>query len=93
MQKKDRAASHPFTSLTANLQRASALVQSKSTYSIVMQMQQSLIHLASIEQFLQLRVQWDPEQARRQQQRLMRQRARLQWQQAMLEQLRNERER
>ena len=87
MQWRDRS----FTRLAANLQRAAALAQSKSTYSIVLQMQQSLMQLASIEQLLKLHIQWDSGQARRQQQRLMRQRARLQRQQAMLEQLRDER--
>jgi hypothetical protein len=80
-----------FTSIAANLRLAAALAQSKSTYTIVMNMEQSLMHLASIEQYLQLHIQWDTEQAQRQHRRLMRQHSRLQWQQAMLKQLRGER--
>jgi len=80
-----------FTSLAANLHLVAALAQSKSTYTIVMNMEQSLMHLASIEQHLQLHVRWDTEQAQRQHRRLMRQHSRLQWQRAMLEQLRRER--
>jgi hypothetical protein len=74
-----------------NLQHAVALVQSESTHLAVMQLQQSLTQLVSIQRFLQLRVQWTPEQVQRQQERLARQQARLRWQQAMLEHLRDER--
>jgi hypothetical protein len=70
-----------------NLQRALALVQSGSTQLTAMQLQQSLNQLISMQQFLQLRVQWTPEQMKRQQLRLERQQARLQWQQTLLKQL------
>ena len=73
-----------------NLQRALALVQSGSTQLAAVQLQQSLSQLIAVQQLLQLRVQWTPEQMKRQQSRLERQQARLQWQQAMLKQLRDE---
>lgn len=82
-----RAASHPFAHIATDLQRAVALAESQSTRAAAVQLERSLIRLASIEQLLQLRVQWGPEQARRQQQRLARQQARVRWQQATLEQL------
>jgi hypothetical protein len=94
----ERAMLLPFTRiaanprLTANLQRAEALVQSESTRDTAVHLQQSLSHLAAIEELLQLRVRWSSEQERRQQQRLARQRTRLQWQQALLERLGYERE-
>lgn len=83
----------PFTRIPESLQRAEALAQSESTRDAMIQMQQSLFRLAAIEQILKLRVQWTPEQARRQQQRLVRQQARLQRQEALLEHLRDERDR
>jgi len=64
-----------------------ALLESESTRRIVMQLHQSLSNLLSIQLHLQLRVQWTPEQLARQQERIERQRARLQWQQAMVKQL------
>jgi hypothetical protein len=87
MQDKIRATFLPFARMNVILQRAAALAQSKSTYAIMMHLERSIMQLASIEQYLQLRVQWNPEQVQRQQKRLARQQARLQWQQAMLEQL------
>ena len=73
-----------------NLQRALALVQSGSTQLTAVQLQQSLSQLIAVQQLLQLRVQWTPEQMKRQQSRLERQQARFQWQQTMLKQLRDE---
>ena len=93
MQDKFRATTLPFARMATNLQRATALAQSESTQPIVMHLERSLMQLASIEQYLQLRVRWNPEQVQRQQKRLARQQARLQWQQAMLEQLWDERRR
>jgi len=90
MQDRIRAAI-PYARMVTNLQRVLALAQSKSTYAYVMHLERSMMQLLSIEQYLQLRVQWDPEQEQRQQRRLDRQQARLQWQQAMLEQLWDER--
>ena len=87
MQDKIRATFLPFARMNVILQRTAALAQSKSTYAIMMHLERSIMQLASIEQYLQLRVQWNPEQVQRQQKRLARQQARLQWQQAMLEQL------
>jgi hypothetical protein len=87
MQDKIRATFLPFARMDAILQRVAALARSESTQSIVLHLERSLMQLASIEQYLQLRVQWNPEQVQRQQKRLARQQARLQWQQAMLEQL------
>lgn len=90
----ERAMLLPFTridensQLIADLRRAEALAKSQSTRDTAMQLQQSLSQLAAIQQLLQLRVQWNTEQARRQQQRMARQRVRLQWQQAMLDRLR-----
>ena len=90
----ERAMLLPFTridensQLIADLRRAEALAKSQSTRDTAMQLQQSLSQLAVIQQLLQLRVQWNTEQARRQQQRMARQRVRLQWQQAMLDRLR-----
>ena|GEM_PF-2431310 len=89
MQDKFRVTTLPFARMATNLQRAATLAQSESTYSIMMHMERSLMQLASIEQYLQLHVQWNPEQVQRQQKRLARQQVRLQWQQAMLEQLWN----
>lgn len=79
-----------YARIATNLQRAEALAQAESTRDIVMQLQQSLTQLASIQQLLQLHVQWTPEQARRQQQRLVRQQARLQWQKTILERQRRD---
>ena len=93
MQWKDGLRANPLTRIAANLQRAVALVQSGSTQTVAEQLQRSLIQLASVERLLQLRVQWDPGQVERQRQRLVRQQARLQWQQAMLKHLWEERER
>jgi uncharacterized membrane protein len=73
-----------------NLQRALALVQLGSTQLAAAQLQQSLSQLISVQQLIQLRVQWTPEQMKRQQSRLERQQARLQWQHTMLKQLRDE---
>ena len=90
----ERAMLLPFTridensQLIADLRRAEALAKSQSTRDTAMQLQQSLSQLAAIQQLLQLRVQWNTEQARRQQQRMARQQVRLQWQQAMLDRLR-----
>ena len=83
----ERVGSHPLTRLAANLQSVAALAEAESTRSAMLQLQQSLVQLASVERLLQPRVQWDVGQARRQQQRLARQRARLQWEQAALERL------
>ncbi len=91
MQDKIRATFLPFARMDAFLQRAEVLARSESTRSIVMHLERSLMQLASIEQYLQLRVQWNPEQVQRQQKRLARQQVRLQWQQAMLGQLWDER--
>ena len=85
--------SHPLAHLAANLQSVAALTESESTRSAVMQLQRSLIQLASVEQLLQPRVQWDAVQAQRQQQRLARQQARLRWEHAVMEQLWEKRER
>ena len=93
MQWKDGLRANPLTRIATNLQRAVALVQSGSTQTVAEQLQRSLIQLASVERLLQLRVQWDPGQVERQRQRLIRQQARLQWQQAMLKHLWEERER
>ncbi len=93
MQWKDGLRANPLTRVATNLQRAVALVQSGSTQTVAEQLQRSLIQLASVERLLQLRVQWDPGQVERQRQRLIRQQARLQWQQAMLKHLWEERER
>ena len=90
----ERAMLLPFTridensQLIADLRRAEALAKSQSTRDTAMQLQQSLSQLTAIHQLLQLRVQWNTEQARRQQQRMARQQVRLQWQQAMLDRLR-----
>lgn len=93
MQWKDGLRANPLTRIATNLQRAVALVQSGSTQTVAEHLQRSLIQLASVERLLQLRVQWDPGQVERQRQRLIRQQARLQWQQAMLKHLWEERER
>lgn len=93
MQWKDGLRANPLTRIATNLQRAVALVQSGSTQTVAEQLQRSLIQLASVERLLQLRVQWDPGQVERQRQRLVRQQARLQWQQAVLKHLWEERER
>lgn len=72
-----------------SLQRAVTLVQSEATHLPVIHLQRSLAHLVSLQRFLQLqlRIQWTPEQAQRQQERLERQQTRLQRQQAMLDKL------
>lgn len=93
MQWKDGLRANPLTRVATNLQRAVALVQSGSTQTVAEHLQRSLIQLASVERLLQLRVQWDPGQVERQRQRLVRQQARLQWQQAVLKHLWEERER
>jgi hypothetical protein len=74
-----------------SLQRAVTLAQSEAAQLPVIHLQKSLAHLVSLQQFLQLqlRIQWMPEQAQRQQERLARQQTRLQWQQQMLDKLHN----
>ena len=89
----DRFIPLPLARRLTNLQRLEAMAQAESTRDILIQLEQSLLQLASIERLLQLRVQWNPEQAQRQQERLVRQQARLHRQQAMLGRLQNEPER
>jgi len=89
LQDKDMT-SLPVDRTVVYMERARALLESESTRLAAEQLEHSLTQLIEIQQFLQLRVQWTPEQIKRQQERLERQRARLHWQQAMLKQLREE---
>ena len=89
LNKKD-ISPHLMARTIIHLQRALALVQSRSAQRTVLQLEQSFVQLLEVQQELKLRVQWTPEQVNRQQERLDRQEARLQWQRAMLQQLREQ---
>jgi hypothetical protein len=71
----------------ASFQQAITLVQSKETQRPMVHLQQSLAHLASLQQALglRMRIQWTTEQMVRQQQRIARQQIRSKLQNAMFD--------
>ena len=66
-------------------------LQSEAAQFAALQLNTSLAQIIEIQQYLSLRVEWTPEQMKRQQERVARHQARLRWQQAALAHLREER--